>query len=295
MANLALPSEHNGAASFRRQTRLRGVHMSQRRADVGLRAQPAPTLPRGEHAHFITTDDSIIPVNVDQGPNATKIYVHKSVLCASSEFFKAKARRVWSKGEATVDLPHVSQHAFMLYANWAYSGKVVHKGRDLNRVAHAGAGAVKNETTVPDQADWEILAEAAALGQQLMDSAFKHSVMDTMVFFAATAEEGGEKVANQLLCHALPIQTVYDATPECSGFRNIMLDVFRRHEDFLEQICDDILPNDFLKSLALKLLKPDNGGSGLAKNPCWYHQHEDGESCYSTAARNWKAEFGLRI
>ncbi|EMF08966.1 uncharacterized protein SEPMUDRAFT_26305, partial [Sphaerulina musiva SO2202] len=100
-------------------------------------------------------------VNVDQGPNATKIYVHKSVLCASSEFFKAKARRVWSKGEATVDLPHVSQHAFMLYANWAYSGKV-------------------NETSVPDQADWEILAEAAALGQQLMDSAFKHSVMDTM-------------------------------------------------------------------------------------------------------------------
>lgn len=251
--------------------------------------------PREEHAHFITAHDPIIPINVDQGPNATKIHVHQSVLCASSEFFKAKAKSAWSSGEGTVNLPHISKHAFTLYANWAYSGKVVHKGRDLNRVASAGARAVKNESTVPDQADWEILAEAAALGEELMDSAFKHSVMDTMVFFAATAEEGGEELASQLMCHALPIHIVYDATPEGSGFRHLVLDIFRRHKDFLELCEDGHLPYDFLKSMAVALLKPDNGGSGLAKNACWYHQHRDGESCYSTAARDWKAEFGLRI
>ena len=216
------------------------------------------------------------------------VQVHQSVLCSSSEFFRAKAKPEWSNGQATVDLRHISEEAFTIYATWAYGGDIVRNGRDLDEEV-----IPDNKATQPVKEDWQALAEAIALGEELMDKAFEHSVLDVMVYAAGTFSN--KEVAREVMCHALPVQVIYDGTPEGSGARNLILDIFKRHKDFLEQ-CDDDLPPEFLKDLAMKLLKgEDKDKSGLAENPCWYHQHAEGEACYSTTYRDWKAEFGDKI
>lgn len=221
------------------------------------------------------------------------VRIHQSTL-GSSKFFTAKAKPEWSKGESTVDLQHISENAFTLYANWAYSGKVMHDGKDLNEELKSTKDVLMYEgTSRLKPEDWQTLAEAVALAEELMDHAFKDSILDTMTFMAAKLySRAPDAFCQTVLCHALPVRTIYDGTPELSGARKLIIDIFQRYSWFLAK-CEDDLPLQFVKDLALKLL----GGRGKPfseplADACWYHQHANGEACYSTTARDWKAEFG---
>lgn len=127
-----------------------------------------------------------------------------------------------------------------------------------------------------NSSDWLTLAEAVALGEELMDSAFQHSAMDMMVV-AARAENTGQMLSGQV------VQKIYDGTPDHSGARSLIVDIFKQHPGLLESCGDNELPSGFLRTLALESIRKSEGlNERLSKNKCWYHKHGDGEACYST-------------
>ncbi|PPJ57687.1 hypothetical protein CBER1_00149 [Cercospora berteroae] len=220
-------------------------------------------------AHFIDGTDPIVTVNV--GHEAVSFQVHQSTLCRTSEFFQSRAKPEWSRGKAAVDLAHISAEAFAVYVNWLYGNTVMPRGKKL-----------WEKDIFADSSDWVVLAESVALGEQLMDSAFQHSVMDMMI-----VEACGEN-AEQMLRVAelyLPVQIIYDSIPDSSGARSLIVDIFKLHPGLLESCGNNELPADFLRALALEALQKTEGlKDRLLKDKCWYHKHSEGEDCYSTTS-----------
>ncbi|CAK1358918.1 unnamed protein product [Cercospora beticola] len=218
---------------------------------------------------FISSGDTIVSIHVgataeNPSPSLKIFNVHQGVLCKSSEFFRSKVKPEWSRGKAEVELPHISAAAFAVYVNWLYFDKIMPNGKKLWERGNAA-----------DSSDWLTSAEAIALGDELMDSAFQHSAMD-MMMVAARAENTGQMLSGQV------VQIIYDGTPEDSGARSLIVDIFKQHPELLES-CGDELPSAFLRTLALESIRKSEGlEERLSKNKCWYHKHGNGEACYST-------------
>lgn len=131
-----------------------------------------------------------------------------------------------------------------------------------------------------DSSDWLILAECVTLGEELIDKAFQHSAMDVMIV-AARTEKANETVRDVEL-HAA-VRVVYDGTPEHSGARSLLVDIFKYHSGLLESCGDNELPASFVRTLALESLSMSDGlAERTSKNRCWYHKHSADEECFST-------------
>ncbi|KAF2214449.1 hypothetical protein CERZMDRAFT_95715 [Cercospora zeae-maydis SCOH1-5] len=221
-----------------------------------------------------SADDIIVSVHVENTakvpPAPLKVFqIHQSILCESSEFLKLKAKPEWSRGKAEVNLPHVSADAFAVYVNWLYFSRVMPRGEKL-----------WERGSVADSRDWRIFAESVALGEELMDSSFQHSVMDLMAV-VVLSRNPRHNLSHQEL-HRV-VQKIYDGTPEDSGARGLIVDIFKGHAGVLRSCGDNELPAAFLRTLALALLdKTPSLAERLKSDRCWYHNHGDGEDCHST-------------
>ncbi|KAK4611588.1 hypothetical protein CLAFUW4_12677 [Fulvia fulva] len=176
----------------------------------------------------IDATERTISVIVGTSPDRKTFHVHASVLQRSSEYMRSKAKPEWSRGSATVDLSHQDATAFNIYINWLYQSQIV------------------SATDENPRTEWMGLVRAFALGEELIDQAFKNAVMSAL---SATAH--GSQVEDVLPFLVEMVLIIYDATPEKSPARFFLVDVGKSVEKEQLRKLRGELPHDFIFDLAV--------------------------------------------
>ena len=205
-------------------------------------------------------------IEVQVGNSKKPFRIHESKLCSSSEFFNAKKKPEWSYGKGQVELPAVSSAAFALYVNWLYSGKI--------------PTAVHLQDCEENEKEWTTLASAYALGEEILDTAFKDTVID-----ALRAKVNSTLGPTMWLSGGEIIKIIYGGTPEGSAARTFLVDIYSFNASKKDLACAfDDAPKDFYFDVAAtrhrmnqRLLAPS-----ISAKPgvCVYHSHRKDEGCY---------------
>ncbi|KAF2166273.1 hypothetical protein M409DRAFT_55126 [Zasmidium cellare ATCC 36951] len=212
----------------------------------------------------IDAKDTMVSVLVCNPP--VTFNVHRKTLLRSSAFLKAKAKPEWSKGEAAVGIPNHSSEIFGIYCKWLYSGCIV--------------GCMGLPSATVWTSAWGLLADAFVLGEELMDTEFKDTVMDS---FRAKAQ--GEHGRSFWLSAPEIVHTIYDGTPSSSAARKFVVDIFYNHAESAVLDKTEEYPTDFLLDLCRKSLSRANRTPMAAPGDvytlsCIYHEHGKDGKCY---------------
>ncbi|KAK4497222.1 hypothetical protein PRZ48_011672 [Zasmidium cellare] len=223
--------------------------------------------PRTLVARNFDARDTIVEVSV--GEPATIFHIHRSVLLRSSDFLQTKAKPEWSKGEATVNLPGHPSVAFNIYSKWLYSGSI------LSRTSFGLFGSAPKEDS-----EWACLAHAFALGEELMDTEFKDTIMDALR--AKAQSYNGESIWPVA---ANVVRIIYDGTPAQSPARKFIVDIYHSHADATALDSTDGFPAEFLLdlsriSLSRRIKTKMTEPGACSTTSCVYHEHGKEGKCY---------------
>ena len=216
-------------------------------------------------------------VRVHVGESKATFHVHKSVLCSSSQYFKAKEKPEWSKPGGAVDSPCDSEDAFNLYVNWLYMRKIPTK-------------AVLSQSPQDHETEWKTLAEAYVLGDALIDTPFKDVILDAL--YAKVRSTSGHTIWS---CGGQITEIIY-CLPESSPARRFILDIYKKHagEKDLASMFNEA-PKEFFYDLAMAgkmgvtaraldtfgtYPSGDYWNPNTECHPCTYHSHREPEHCY---------------
>ena len=214
---------------------------------------------------IVSADSELITVEVGSPPAWFRI--HASMLCASSDFMRARKKPEWSQGGITIKLPDHPSYAFDLYANWLYMRKIL--------TTSDPASLEENEK------EFATLAAAYTLGEAILDTAFKDTIIDALRAKIRPTPSpyiwhfGGEI-----------IRTIYEGTPEGSMARAFLVNLYTSHasEDDLTSATVEA-PKDFYVDVAVALrkrteTKPTPCFPNTKHSMCLYHSHGKEQPCY---------------
>ena len=190
------------------------------------------------------------------------------MLCSSSGFFKTRSKPEWEREGAAIKLPDHSSRAFDLYANWLYK-------RKIPSIPAAANSSAEHEI------EFATLAAAYALGEALIDTTFKDTVIDALR--AKVRSASGTRL---WIVGGEAIKVIYEGTPEASAARTFLVDVYASlasDKDMANTF--DKAPKDFYYDVAIALKKRASTEfmaqfGGVQPVPCRYHCHVKGERCY---------------
>jgi hypothetical protein len=113
---------------------------------------------------------------------STDFTIHDSLLRESSEFFAAALRAHWRESvEGAIHLPHGTLGTFSIYSSWLYNRKIY---TSLSENEFSVEGAYEAELQVDSAALQEELTKLIRcwiLGDCLLDTNFKDTVMDALI------------------------------------------------------------------------------------------------------------------
>ena len=138
-----------------------------------------PRVPKLEMIEFVTSPVDVfstadvssatancIIVRVDDIPPIS-FTIHEIVLCATSEFFRAAVKKEWTRAlPRVIHLPDEDVIVFKIYVTWLYSHKL------------AIRYPVRCESA---NRNWELLTKSYLLGEKLIDTKFKDTIVSAMV------------------------------------------------------------------------------------------------------------------
>lgn len=191
---------------------------------------------------------------VRQGISHT-FHVHPSVLCKSSDFFKAATKPEWIGPEPrAIDLSTENVDVFHMYLQWLYSGKI----------------AVRYILESEQFLDYRSLTQCYLLGERLMDMDYCNAVMRMFML----------SVKDLLTVDAIRsyvIRTIYDETAVSSPARKFLVDawIWGLHRlSTLEYVAGDNcveFGNDLIRALSKQYSLSVAG----RKEPPWVEKPED--------------------
>lgn len=172
------------------------------------RQQESMRTPTFHAPRYLLTGNSLSGpiIKVIVGVNKTELYIHRSILTSSSEFFRNATKPEWQELRAdpnTLILAEANVEEFSAYVHWLYFGTLP---------------AEKSPTRgqILDDIDFPSLARAYVLGEELMDIAFKNSVLDSIV---AVMEQFNWLPTGET------VNIIFRGTPPGSGARRLVTEV----------------------------------------------------------------------
>lgn len=213
---------------------------------------------------------SDVVIDVCIGESEQTFSVRRKLLCSSSEYFQAKLKPEWSQPGAVVQVPYDSEQAFKIY-NWLHTKPIL-----------AAAGFSENH--YDNKVEWKTLAHAYALGDALIDIAFKDNIMDALGSKLRSASgDTFWKSAGEF------IEIVY-ALPDSCPLQRFLLDIYKdvAGKERMVALIDEA-PIEFFCDLAIAGKSESErpldqfeiqtiGYEGCMLNS--YHSHRDPELCY---------------
>ncbi|GIZ49937.1 hypothetical protein CKM354_001295300 [Cercospora kikuchii] len=149
-------------------------------------------------------------VEVGAGDESQRWTIHEKLLCKDSAFFRAATKEEWTPREdGIIAMPDDDPHAFEIYVQWLYGGKLLVQARDMD----------------PKKSrELRLLVESFILGEKLQDRVFQHATIDSLI--ACVNDYDQEGTVYFPAGHA---DRVYEATPENSPLRSLIVDMFVYH------------------------------------------------------------------
>jgi hypothetical protein len=165
------------------------------------------------------------------GPDEHRFAVHKDIICAKSEFFRAACSTRWLQ-EKVIRLPEIKPNIFQVYSHWAYADTLV-----------PGATAT---STSSNKASSRGLVDLYLLGDVLDDVKFRNKAMQHLITHAAENQQPGFKT----ICH------IWKNTPTSSILRRWTVDlaIMNLKRDYFVEHAEDY-PAEFVLQIATKLLQ----------------------------------------
>ena len=173
----------------------------------------------------------------------------------------------WAAGGFSIKLPHHLPEAFNLFVNWLYMHSLPIKRDD-------------DEAHMEHHVEWNCLVAAYVLGEELLDTDFKDTVID--VLCAKTRSPLGHTI---WLGSGRRTATIYSGTPEDSVARRFLRDVFVSHAAAVDIV---IISRDARKEFLVDVLvfmADRRKIESLARfeestSKCAYYSHGKDGRCY---------------
>ncbi|KAF2177423.1 hypothetical protein K469DRAFT_677454 [Zopfia rhizophila CBS 207.26] len=183
-------------------------------------------------------DGKMIEVVVGSEEDKESFHVHEALICDRSEFFRNAMKPEWAStrpAPRVIELPDDDMAAFDLYVQWLYSKKLP---------------IIPDEKGSSPYDEYQTLAHAYVLGEELMDIDFKNAVMDSYVLYAR-----GSSQTKRYYPTNEDIRILYEGTRESSPIRQFLVDIwtYRGKHEWVKS--DPDLPKDFLMDVTTALLK----------------------------------------
>lgn len=152
---------------------------------------------------------SVIKVCVGTGKNQRFFYVHQSLLCSQSEFFKKALNGKWKESEEnSINLSEDDPEIFSLYLEQLYTGSLPILGDTVE--------------VIPSDFNYTTLAELYILAEKLMDVKTKNNVLDGILRASRMSDKSGASYFPSFTT----VETIYNGTPgPCAG-RRLMVDLY---------------------------------------------------------------------
>lgn len=196
------------------------------------------------------------------GANKTELFVHRSILTSSSEFFRNATKPEWQDLRAepnTLNLADTDVEELSAYVHWLYFGTLP-------------AEKSPKRGEVLDNIDFPCLARAYVLGEELMDIKFKNSVLDSIM---AVSEEFGWSPTGETA------NIIFRGTPANSPARKLVVDVVAHRafdsDNWNEelQLCDREFLLEALREMSA--VRPHLTRKLWSENRHKYHEKVEGE------------------
>jgi hypothetical protein len=163
------------------------------------------TAPAAHAFSFILSASVIIIV----GPDQQLLTAHESYLTLNSKFFKAAVNKEWSEEQAHfITLPEDDVETTTNYLTFTYGRGI--PTQTINSMLKEGIG------------QWDLLVSLYILGDRRLDNCLRNAVIQELVHLSNVRDKGGIR-------HFMPAslsRTYFDATPEGSPTRRLIIDVY---------------------------------------------------------------------
>lgn len=216
----------------------------------------------------ISAREEVIQVRV--GESKDTFSVHKALLCSTSQFFQAKQKEEWSKGDPVIKAPYDVEEAFNLYVNWLYTCRIP-------------TAAMVTDNHGENENEWKVLAHAYALGDAILDTPFMDTVVDAM--HAKIRSHSGHTI---WACAAEIIDIIY-APPAPNPAKRLLADLYAQYAGEQEMAALAGKGNqEFFHDVAAaprtdtaeRSLRDFDSFLNFNYSRCKYHSHRDPEKCY---------------
>lgn len=209
------------------------------------------------------------------GPSAAKFTVHRSLLTATSAYFRSALNGNWLENSGRIDFPDEDPTKFSVYVQYLYFGK-------LFTYCCPPAPVTKRSSPTHAEIDeeWLHLIKLYFLGEYLQDPTFKNGVIDGIL----------EKSRQLGIWPTGFSALIYENTPKTSELRHLFFDfhVWGAQAAYLGSgQTEEDLPNEFLRDVIDAFVAAGAGLYGpvsesrfpTLRERCAYHEHKEGVLC----------------
>ncbi|KAI9647968.1 hypothetical protein NHQ30_002590 [Ciborinia camelliae] len=225
----------------------------------------------------------------------TSVLAPVGLLSTQSGFFKAACKVDWKTGrENQIDLKHVKKEPFEIFMAWLNCGDIK-KAKSWNEVNPRDVPSKRLE----DHAiQWSNLCQSYILAEFLIAPRFANAVIGVMLACLKQFEKEEQSESISPLCNTGidTIKDVWSNTPVNSPIRRLFMDYLAssRHAD-AEKISKNfgkidgsvkselLVPVEFILDFVKHQGFYLKTGNSIRRcdfwKECYYHIHEDGESC----------------
>ena len=207
-------------------------------------------------------------IRIIVGPDKKDIYVHESLLQASSEYFGGMLRGQWEEAKrGVVILDDIDAEIFLVYQSFLYFAKVETK-----------FGAIQEDQIVTEH---ERLVDCYVLGDRFRDNGFKNAVIDAINASTRIKIDGLFRLPS-----GHTTTKIYMSTAEGSPLRRLIVDqhVTRGNSSWMHDAGVAQFHPQFLYDLSVAFM--DDQASYQKANkitpdsvPCKYHEHGANSVC----------------
>ena len=200
-----------------------------------------------------------------QEDHIKRFSLHKSLAVRESAFFEKAFSKEWKESEENeVRLPDHEPEHFKVFLQWLYT----------RRIFSSQAMVIACNECIDE---WDLLANAWALGAYLQATDFQDTVADAIL---EKALQGGGSM------HSIH-KIIYANSVAGSPIRKLVVDiaVWRWDVTMLEAQGNNAAWSDFFRDLSIAMLKTreSTAESKAVKASCEHHEHRpQGGACYKT-------------
>ena len=189
--------------------------------------------------------------------------VHENLIRKSSPFFENAMHGPWTESrKRKIPLKDEDPKVFAIYIQWLYRGPEI--------------------PVVPEAGDrYFTLSDAYIMGDMLQDNSFKDAVLESL--HAQTGVE--DQQGNTFLPGAGVVSKIYEKTPESSGIRRYLVDLYTHvvaASNFRDCSFSNSYPSPFLFFLVSELMRFRDKEKHLRQplvDLCPYHSHSQDKPC----------------